>query len=117
VKHGTCHGGGPDGYFGDLAGLALAVDDSGVGDFLEAHTGQEVEARDIRAAFDRAFGQGAGARVQLDCVDDGGRRLIDGLTVELRGEVTPEADLGALMRAAARVPAGCPAGVIDRAGR
>jgi len=117
VKHGTCHGGGPDGYFADLARLALAVEDSGVGDFLAARTGQEVDAREIRAAFDRAFGQGAGARVEVDCVDDGGRTLIDGLTVALSGEVTPEADLGTLMRAAGRVPSGCPAGVVDRAGR
>jgi ribonuclease T2 len=117
LKHGTCYGGEPDGYFADLAGLALAVEDSGVGDFLAAHTGREVDANDIRSAFDRAFGQGAGARVRVDCVDDGGRTLIDGLTVELRGEITPEADLGTLMRAAARVPEGCPAGVIDRAGQ
>ena len=116
VKHGTCHGGGPDGYFGDLAGLAAAVEASGVGGFFAAHAGAEVEAPEIRAAFDRAFGQGAGARARIGCVDDDGRTLIDGVTVALEGEVTPEADVGALMRAAERVPAGCPAGVIDRKG-
>ena len=116
LKHGTCHGGGQEGYFADLLGLADAVNGSGIADWLADRVGEQVQAREIRAAFDAAFGNGAGARVEVHCVDDGDRTLIAELTIDLAGEISPAAAPGTLMRAADRAPAGCPAGIVDPAG-
>ncbi|MFO1141839.1 MAG: hypothetical protein U1E59_05515 [Amaricoccus sp.] len=116
LKHGTCHGGGPEAYFTDLLWIADAVNASAVGDLFADRTGEEVDARTIRAAFDAAFGSGAGSRVEMHCVDDGPRTLISELTIGLDGTIAPGADPGRLIRAARRVPAGCAAGLIDPAG-
>lgn len=116
LKHGTCHGGGPEGYFTDLLWIADAVNASPVGDLFADRAGQELDARSIRAAFDAAFGSGAGSRVEVHCVDDGGRTLISELTIALDGEIGPGADPGRLMRAARRAPAGCPSGLLDPPG-
>jgi ribonuclease T2 len=42
--------------------------------------------------------------------------LISELMVHLRGVISPEAEIGDLIRAADTVSAGCPQGVIDPAG-
>ena len=47
---------------------------------------------------------------------DGGRTLIQELKVGLAGSIAPDADPGALMRAAEPVSPGCPRGVVDPAG-
>ncbi len=112
LKHGSCYG-TPEGYFDDLTGLTEAVNDSAVGRFFAGHVGEVVQAEAIRSAFDAAFGQGAGARVEVHCVEDGERRLVSELTIGLAGEIGPDTDPGALMRAARRQPLGCRSGVID----
>ncbi len=118
LKHGTCFfdPAGADGYFADAVRLAEAVNGSAVGDYLERNAGQTVRTADLRAQFDAAFGRGAGARVEVSCVRDGGRTLIDELTLGLEGTIGPGASLGDLMRAAAPVRPGCPGGLIDPAG-
>lgn len=118
IKHGTCYqaAGGADEYFDDSLLLTNSVNSSAVGALLSAHVGGTLTSREIRAAFDTAFGPGAGDRVQVQCTGDGGRVLIQELVVHLRGAISPEAEIGALMRAADTVSPGCPRGVIDPAG-
>ena len=67
------------------------------------------------AAFDDAFGAGAGARVTVSCHGRGDNRKITELIVSLAGDVKGSADLGELMHAAEEVPPGCPSGLVERA--
>jgi ribonuclease T2 len=92
IVHGTCFGGTADAYFARSAGLAEAIDASPVSKLFADNAGKALTATAIRAAFDDAFGVGAGAR-----------------------DVTGTGSLGDLMRAAQTVPAGCPSGLVERA--
>jgi len=112
IVHGTCFGGSADGYFNRAAGLAEAVDASKVAQVFAASAGRNLSASDIRAAFDEAFGSGAGARVTVSCNGRGDNRKITEIVLNLAGDVSGNAPLGDLMRAAQALPAGCPGGLI-----
>ena len=118
IKHGTCYGaaGGADEYFDDTL-LAAAAVNAAVADLFAANIGRRLTAARIRAAFDAAFGPGAGDRVELVCRRAGGRLLIRELRIGLAGAITPQADIGDLIRAAAPVAQGCSGGVVDGPGR
>ena len=115
IVHGTCFGGGADGYFARAASLAEQVDASQVAKLFVGNAGQSLSAEAIRAAFDDAFGAGAGARVAVSCSGRGAARKITELTINLAGDVAGRAGLGDLMRATKAVPPGCPGGLVDRA--
>jgi ribonuclease T2 len=114
IVHGTCFGSTADGYFARAAGLAEAIDASPVSKLFADNAGKSLTANAIRAAFDDAFGAGAGARVAVSC-GRGENRKITELVINLAGDVTGTASLGDLMRAAQTVPAGCPGGRVERA--
>ncbi|WP_289034484.1 ribonuclease T [uncultured Roseibium sp.] len=118
IKHGTCFfgAGGADEYYDDTLLLTDLVNASGVADLLAANVGEQIEGSDIRAAFDQAFGAGTGERVLIKCTSDQGRVLINELWISLKGEISPSADLGELMLAAAPTSMGCSRGIIDPAG-
>ena len=115
IVHGTCFGGNADAYFARAAGLAEEVAASKVATLFAANAGRNLSADAIRAAFDDAFGAGAGARVAVSCGGRGAGRKITELTINLAGDVTGRAGLGDLMRASQALPAGCPGGLVDRA--
>jgi ribonuclease T2 len=118
VKHGTCffgQGNGDD-YFDDSLRVLAAINESHVGRFLAENVGTELKTSDIRKAFDLAFGTGAGERVQVKCIDDQGRVLVQELTISLKGKITETADVGALIRAGNKQSPGCVGGIIDPAG-
>ena len=71
---------------------------------------------DLRAAFDAAFGAGAGERVQVHCAGDRGRTLIQEVSVNLAGAIGPETPVAALILAADPVSPAARAGVVDPAG-
>jgi len=115
IVHGTCFGGNADGYFARAAGLAEALDASKVAKLFADNAGRNLSAEAIRAAFDDAFGSGAGARVTVSCNGRGESRMITELVIGLAGDVTGSARLGDLIHAAQAVPPGCPGGVVERA--
>lgn len=112
LVHGTCSGVAPDAYFGRAAGFAQAVATSPINALLAGHIGQEVATSDIRAAFDTAFGKGAGDRVRVSCEREGDKSLISEITVGLTGDVTGTGSLGDLIAAAPATDAGCPGGIV-----
>jgi len=118
IKHGTCHraAGGADEYYDDTLLLMAQVSGSEVGALIAGRVGAHVETADLRAAFARAFGAGAGQRVEVQCTGDGGRRLILGLRLHLRGVIGPDAALGTLLAQAEPVAPGCGGGIVDAAG-
>lgn len=113
TKHGTCYGRGPDTYFADAMALLDQLNGSAVQDLIEANLGQRLRAAQVRDAFDRAFGRGAGERVRLECDPDG--RIAE-LRIGLRGDPGEGARLGELIRAAPPRSVGCRGGWVDRAG-
>ncbi len=115
IVHGTCFGGNADSYFTRAAMLAETVDASKVSQLFADNVGKSLSAEAIRAAFDEAFGPGAGARVVVSCHGRGDARKITELIISLAGDVKGSAGLGDLIRAAQAVPAGCPGGLVERA--
>lgn len=116
VKHGTCYGADAETYFADSLRLLAELNGSPVRTLFAGNVGKALSAREIRAAFDEAFGAGAGSRVHVGCRRAGARRLIVELTINLAGPITPERDLALLMREALLHFEGCPAGIVDRVG-
>lgn len=117
LKHGTCSAApDPETYFRDSFRLLKAVNASPVADLFMNNVGRQLSTADIRAAFDQAFGRGAGQRVRVACKDDGNRRLIAELTIGLRGDIPGGTPITDLIMASPPTDAGCPGGVVDPVG-
>ena len=116
IKHGTCYAGTQEAYFAASVRLVDEINATAVPTLFAAHVGREIEADAIRAAFDAAFGPGAGERVTVGCHSDGDRRLIRELLIGLAGTISPGTRIGDLMRAAPPRPDGCPGGIVDPVG-
>lgn len=117
IKHGTCYdGAGPDEYFEDSLKLLDALNSSAVRDLFAGSIGRELSGDQIRAAFDRSFGAGAGQRVRISCKNDGSRRLIVELTIGLAGRIEPDSDVAGHILAADPTDPGCPSGIVDPVG-
>ncbi|MFK7869338.1 MAG: hypothetical protein AB8B58_08870 [Roseobacter sp.] len=118
IKHGTCFFGTGQGdeYYDDSLYVLDTINRSRVGEAMAAHLGRYMHAADLRKAFDRSFGAGTGARVEVICTDDQNRRLIQEMRVGLKGQITPTADVGALIRAAPTRRVNCSGGYVDAAG-
>lgn len=114
IVHGTCYGGPADGYFSRAAALAEQVNAGPVRALFAEHVGGAVAVEDVRAAFDQAFGAGAGARVTMSCQGNGPARHVSELVISLAGDVAGSAPLASLIQAAAPVQPGCPSGLVDR---
>jgi ribonuclease T2 len=116
VKHGSCYGADQREYFADSLDLMLALNASEVAELFAANIGRRLTLTDIRAAFDRAFGRGAGERVAMDCAEDGNRTLITELRIALTGQISGPDDFSALILAAEPQPSRCRSGQVDAVG-
>ncbi|MEO6608392.1 MAG: ribonuclease T2, partial [Aestuariivirga sp.] len=86
TKHGSCYpGANADQYFKDAVRLADAVNSSPVQEFMAANISKKIQMSDLRAAFDKAFGAGAGQRVRVSC-DKQGR--FSEMTIGLKGDIS-----------------------------
>lgn len=119
IKHGTCSGLSQQDYFATALSLMRAVNASPVRDLFARSIGRTLTSDQIRAAFDDAFGAGAGGRVRVSCVKgSSGGRLIGEITLGLAGPLGPASRIGDLVLASAPTDdAGCPQGLVDAAGR
>ena len=93
TKHGTCYAGEPDEYFRESVMLMDQINASAVRDYFFTNIGNTLSASDIRAKFDQAFGPGAGKKVNVKCRQG----LITELWINLKGEITPQSNLGLLI--------------------
>ncbi len=116
TRHGTCYGTSADEYFDDSLAVLGQINASKVRDLFAGAVGQTLTRQQIRAAFDDAFGPGAGERVRIACSRDGGRQLIGELTIGLVGEITSDPDMSALLAAARPTEGGCNEGIVDPVG-
>jgi ribonuclease T2 len=117
IKHGTCARAKADNYFARALALLAEINVSSVRELFAGNIGQSVTQGDIRAAFDAAFGNGAGQRVRIACERDGNRRIVTELTLGLYGDVMGTAPLASLIAAAHPTDGGCDAAIVDRAGQ
>ncbi len=109
TKHGSCYeddrtdadaGADPDEYFVETIALIDALNASPVRTLFVDHLGETLTRQDIEAAFDDAFGRGAGERVIVVCGGRGDNRVITELRINLRGDVSTSPDLARLILAA-----------------
>lgn len=116
IVHGTCSGAGQDAYFHRASLFAGTIDNSAPDVLLASRIGKHVDASEIRAAFDTAFGKGAGDRIRVACERDGDRSLISEITIGMRGDVMGTGGIGELILAAPPTSPGCPGGIVDPVG-
>jgi ribonuclease T2 len=117
IKHGTCYEGDAEEYYQDSIDMLAAVNASAVQELFAGAIAEEVTQDQVRSAFNEAFGAGAGERVRLACYEDGGRRLINELTIGLTGDIDgPESFAGRIMDARP-TDGGCTRGVVDQVGQ
>jgi ribonuclease T2 len=114
VKHGTCSGDVAATYYSRSLKMLAAVNGSAVGQLFAERGGKLLKADDLRAAFDSAFGPGAGDRIKLRCRKDGSRQVITGITIGLGADGGD--DLAARIASAGKTAVGCAEGVVDQAG-
>ncbi len=116
-KHGSCFGLPPERYFAIAVDLIETVTASPVAAVIAGKVGDTLTRAQAQAAFDAAFGAGAGRRVSLSCVSDGdGRRLFREFRIRFAGPLAAGEALAGRIRAARPVRGGCPAGLVDRPG-
>lgn len=116
IKHGTCYGTDETAYYAAATALLADLNASGVRELFSASIGRTLTRDQVAAAFDAAFGAGAGRRIRLACDDDGRRTIIGEITVGLWGAPGDAPDLGGLILAARPTQGGCAGGIVDPAG-
>ena len=112
VKHGTCSGVDADAYFGRALNFVETINASPMQALFAGNVGRVVTLEEVRAAFDRGFGAGAGQRIRLSCRRGGGGRQITEITIGLDGNVMGDATLPAVIMGARPTNGGCDAGLV-----
>ncbi|MEO0810821.1 MAG: ribonuclease I [Pseudomonadota bacterium] len=124
TKHGTCYeddlpapstGADANEYFSDTIALLEQLNDTQVRRLFAANVGRELSRARVEAAFDAAFGRGAGQKVAMVCANKAGSRtrVIVELRIGLKGEITPSSDLRTLIQAAPdRLGGSCKSGLV-----
>jgi len=107
LRSGSCLAASPEAYYGRSLDLLDEINASPVPALLAGKAGGEVTLAEVRAAFDAAFGKGAGERVRLSCRKAGDRPIVVGLTVGLG---TGEGKLAALAAASKPTRSRCTVG-------
>jgi len=110
VKHGSCYGKDPDGYYRDAMDLLTQINHSPLQKFFEKNMGKTVRLKEIREIVDRSFGQGAGKHVTMNCQ----KGLITELWFHLGGGESN--DLATLLKKGDTPKSRCFKGVIDEVG-
>ncbi|NLS04662.1 ribonuclease [Rhizobium sp. P32RR-XVIII] len=120
TKHGTCAKMSADDYFGVATRLISDLNGSAVRELFAENVGKTLKADQIKAAFDKSFGAGAGERVNMSCRRAGGARVISELTIGLSEDAGSAEKAGAglakLIQSAGHTSFGCDQGVVDAAG-
>ena len=111
-SHGSCYGTDADTYFTHATALIEQVNAAHIGALFAEKRGRHLSSNQIRAAFDRDFGRGAGERVRLVCEDG----MISELRISLRGEISDASRIGPLIQAAVPISPRCRGGRVDEAG-
>ena len=113
IKHGTCYGADAETYYADSISLTKQINESIVGKLFNKGVGKRVTLKQVRAHFDKAFGKGAGSKVDMRC-DRKGR--VSELWINLKGKVEL-GNIAKLLNKSIRAGSTCSVGLIDKANR
>nr|WP_116288756.1 ribonuclease [Ensifer sp. LCM 4579] len=116
LRSGTCQAANAEEYFALQLRLLDQLNDSAVRALFAGRIGSELGEAEIKAAFDKSFGAGAGERVRMRCQTVAGRSVITGLTLGLSGELSGKADIQSLIQAAGPTEFKCAKGIVAAAG-
>lgn len=116
IKHGTCFGTGPEAYFRTAESLLGQLNDSQLQRLVGTHVGEEVAATDLQAAFEKTFGPGSSGALAIECSNDGGRTLISGVSINLKGVLDQTTQLQSVLDTSQHPRPQCVKGVIDPVG-
>jgi len=114
IKHGTCYGSDAEDYYSDAIYLTKQINRSIVGKLFNKGVGKRVSLEQVRQHFDKAFGKGAGSKVDMRCDRKGN---VSELWINLKGEVKEDTTMALLLKNALRAGSSCSIGVIDEANR
>ncbi|CAA6800869.1 MAG: Ribonuclease I precursor (EC [uncultured Sulfurovum sp.] len=109
IKHGTCYGTEANKYYTDAISLINQVNNSAVGKFFSQNIGKRITLKQVRTVADKAFGRGAGNRVELLCKNG----LVTELWLHLGSGST---DLATLLKGGKKIRGRCKQGHLDKAG-
>lgn len=110
VKHGTCDGRDPTGYYEVSLGLLEQVNNSELGKLFANRINQRVTIHEARAAFERSFGPGSGKALVMKCDN----KLIGEIRIRLGRPFDGDTPLGDVTRN--NNARSCKSGVVDAAG-
>ncbi len=115
VKHGSCYkDGSAEVYYQHSIDLINKLNLSGVNKLFKDNIGKSLSSAQIRTAFDKAFGIGSGAKVNVRC--DRKRKYISELWINLQGEINQATSFADLLKGAKPARNSCQGGLVDKAG-
>lgn len=118
TKHGTCFPGNADSYFRVSLALLEQINASRLRDLMATHIGATVSSADIKGEFEQSFGAGAGAALDIHCVEDQNshRTLISEIRVNLKGTLGETTTLQDALDRSTGTVGGCSKGIVDPVG-
>ncbi len=113
IKHGTCYSDSAEIYYKDSLKLVNKINDTQISTLFANNIEKTITTQQIRNAFDEAFGEGSGEKVNVKC----NRGMIIELWINLTGEISQEHNLSKLLQNAPVVNStACEGGMIDAVG-
>jgi len=113
IKHGTCYSDSAEIYYRDSLKLINKINDTNISTLFANNIDKTITAEQIRNAFDEAFGEGSGEKVNVKC----NRGFIVELWVNLKGDINKDDNLSRLLQNASVVnKISCESGMVDAVG-
>lgn len=113
IKHGTCYSNSPEVYYKDSMMLVNKINDTNISTLFSNNIEKTITTEQIRNAFDEAFGEGSGNKVDVKC----NKGLIVELWVNLKGDINKDDNLSRLFQNASAVNnVSCESGMVDAVG-
>ena len=113
IKHGTCYSDSAETYYKDSLNLINKINDTNISTLFANNIEKEITSEQIRNAFDEAFGEGSGEKVNVKCR----KGLIVELWVNLTGDINNDDNLSRLLQNAPVVNnISCERGMVDAVG-
>ncbi len=108
LRSGSCLAPSAEAYYSRSLDLLDQLNASPLPSLFSRKAGGTLTLAELRAAFDAAFGPGAGERVRLTCRKTAGKTVVTGLTI---GLAAGEGTLPALLRGASPTKSRCTEGI------
>lgn len=113
IKHGTCYSDSAEMYYKDSLKLINKINDTNISTLFANNINKTITTEQIRNAFNEAFGEGSGEKVNVKCR----KGLIVELWVNLKGDIHKDDNISRLLKNAPVVNnVSCESGMVDAVG-